>query len=139
MEQNIKKDEHYVLFLCDKVLGRKSLRQYKFDFLRGDEGKKGIRAKLPVDAYYEELNLVIEYKEKQHTEVVSIFERNTISGVNRTEQRKIYDERRREVLPKYGITLIEISYFDFNYNSDKRIIRNISDEKIIRQKLKNYL
>ena len=53
-------DEHYVLDLCDEILGLKASRQQTFDFLRGD-GKPG--KKLPVDAYYPNLKLVVEYKE----------------------------------------------------------------------------
>lgn len=123
------RDEHYVLDLCDKVLELKSSRQHKFDFLLGDLNAKGAAVKLPVDAYYEELQFVIEYREKQHSENVSFFDKPnkmTISGVNRGEQRKIYDQRRRDELPKKGIKLIEISYSDFNYDKQKKIIR---DEK----------
>jgi len=48
-------DEHYVIDLCDELLGVPAERQYRFDFLRGDTG-----VSLPVDAYYPDLNLVIE-------------------------------------------------------------------------------
>src|SRR5688572_15643778 len=41
------KDEHYVLDICDKVLGQTSLRQHKFDFLLGDPNSKGHSTKLP--------------------------------------------------------------------------------------------
>lgn len=30
---------------------------------------------LPVDAYYKELNIVVEYREKQHTEEVEFFDK----------------------------------------------------------------
>ena len=65
------KDETYILDLCDEILNRTSQRQYRFSFLLGDPGKNGSCRKLPVDAYYENLNLVIEYKERQHTESVN--------------------------------------------------------------------
>ena len=137
------KDEHYVLDLCDKVLGIISHRQHKFDFLLGDPNKKGVSAKLPVDSYYRELNLVIEYRERQHTESVNFFDKPskmTVSGVHRGEQRKIYDERRRMILPKHNIDLIEISFTDFNYDRQKRIIRNPGiDIEIVKQKLQKYL
>lgn len=133
------KDEFYVLDLCDKILGVKSSRQHKFDFLLGDKNSRGFAAKLPVDAYYEDLRLVVEYRERQHTEVVNIFDkpdRMTVSGVNRGEQRKIYDERRRGVLQKNGIKLLEISYFAFAFDRHKRIIPNPNlDIEIIKQKL----
>lgn len=137
------KDEHYVLDLCDKVLGIISYRQHKFDFLLGDPNKRGVTAKLPVDSYYEDLNLVVEYRERQHTESVNFFDKPnkmTVSGVHRGEQRKIYDERRREILPKHKIDLIEISYTEFNYDRQKRIIRNPkNDVEIVKQKLQKYL
>lgn len=132
----------YVLDLCDKVLGLTSSRQHKFDFLLGDMGKNGQRRKLSVDSYYENLNLVIEFYEKQHTENVENFDKRnkmTISGVHRGEQRKIYDERRRQVLPQNNIKLIEISYSDFNFNKQKRIIRDLKhDPEIVKQKLIDY-
>ena len=133
------KDELYVLDLCDRILGRKCLRQHRFVFLLGDVNEKGKAVKLPVDGYYPGLELVIEYHERQHTEMVSFFdkpERLTISGVDRGLQRKIYDERRREVLRNHRISLIEIPYSDFNYDSNRRIIRNkISDESTIKAML----
>lgn len=134
-------DEQYVLDLCDEILGTAGSRQYTFDFLRGDPGKSGLGKKLPVDAYYPSLNLVIEYKEKQHTEPVKFFDsRETVSGVGRGEQRKIYDQRRRDLLPANGIKLIEISYTSFNLNSSKRIIRDpVNDRNIIKSLLKDYL
>lgn len=141
--KNKDKDEDYVIDLCDKVLGLKSSRQHKFDFLVGEPGKNGKCAKLPVDAYYDRLKLVVEYREKQHTESVDHFDKPnklTISGVHRGEQRKIYDERRRQVLPKHDIQLVEISYSDFKHNKQKRIVRNFDlDESIIEQKLKDFV
>ena len=121
-------DETYVLDMCDSVLGQTSQRQKRFEFLLGDFHKDGVtRTPLPVDAYYEKLNLVIEFKEAQHTDPVISFENRhvkTISGVNRAEQRRIYDERRATVLPKNGINLIEIAYIDFKCDSSNKIIRN---------------
>ena len=56
-----KSDESYVIDLCDEVLKQKAFRQHRFDFLKGDSGTK-----LPVDAYYSSLNLVI-YKLHSYT------------------------------------------------------------------------
>jgi hypothetical protein len=90
-----------------------------------------------------ELKLAIEYRELQHTEDVSFFDKPdviTISGVHRGEQRKIYDNRRREVLPQNGIALIEISYSEFNYDKQKRVIRNYkNDIQHIDSILKKYI
>lgn len=115
-------DEKYVVDLCDEIIGKKSSRQHKFDFLKGDSGRK-----LPVDAFYEDLNLVIEYRERQHSEAVSHFDKPhkiTVSGVHRGEQRKIYDQRRRDLLPENGIKLFEIDYTQFEYDGRKRIVRD---------------
>jgi len=133
-------DENYVIDLCDVVLETKSIRQHKFDFLKGDTNSQGRSVRLPVDAFYQEINLVVEYRERQHSEEVRFFDKPnkiTISGMNRGKQRQLYDQRRREVLPKHNIELVEISYFDFNYNEQKRIIRHKKkDIEIIRHKLK---
>ena len=122
MAQRKDSDEFYVIDLCDEALGAKASRQHKFDFLRGD-GTSG--RMLPVDAYYPELNLVVEYRERQHTESVALFDKKTtVSGVSRGEQRRIYDQRRRDVLPKHGIRLVEISYSDLKHDRRKRLVRD---------------
>jgi hypothetical protein len=103
-----------VIDLCDEALGCPALRQHRFDFLPGDAlpGKQGTR--LPVDAYYPDRQLVVEYRERQHTEAIPIMDRRmTVSGVDRGTQRAIYDQRRREVLPRHGIRLVELSFTDF--------------------------
>ena len=128
-------DESYILNLCDLVLSQKAIRQHRFDFLRGDAGTT-----LPVDAFYALLNLVIEYREKQHTEEVKIFnKRHTVSGVNRGEQRKLYDQRRRDVLPQHNINLIEFDYAEFEHNKSKRLVKNKnSDIEIVKMKLSKF-
>lgn len=138
--RNENSDEKYVIDLCDEILGSKASRQHKFDFLRGDTNVQGRSVRLPVDAFYEELNLVIEFRERQHTEEVKFFDKPnkmTVSGINRGEQRKLYDQRRRDTLPKHGIQLIEISYDDFNHDRLKRILRDKkNDIEVIKRKLK---
>jgi len=127
MSREKNSDETYVIDLCDYILNSVSSRQHSFDFLLGDPDKNGRCRKLPVDAYYEELKLVIEYGERQHTQAVTFFDkphRMTISGVHRGEQRRIYDQRRKKIIPENGLQLIEISYSDFHHNSRKKIIRN---------------
>lgn len=125
----VNSDEYYVIGLCDEALGLEGIRQHTFPFLLGDSGRP-----LPVDVYYRERNLVIEYYEHQHTEEVKFFNRRmTVSGVSRGEQRKIYDERRRTELPKHGIKLVIISYSDFgmtkklnrNHDADLQTVKGI--------------
>lgn len=128
-------DEAYILDVCDKVFGMNGIRQHRFDFLRGDTGRK-----LPVDFYYPTLQLVIEYREKQHSEEVKFFDKRiTSSGITRGDQRKKYDELRRTEIPKNGLQLIEFNYSEFAHTTGKRLLRNLEDEKIIRKKLKNYI
>lgn len=135
------KDESYVIDLCDIVLRSRASRQHAFPFLVGDCAKDGRCRRLPVDAYYEDLQLVIEYRKRQHSEPVVIMDaRQTISGCSRREQRKRYDQRRREVLPLNGITLFEFDYAMFSHNSRKRLLREPArDEAIIRSELRRIL
>ncbi|WP_199767876.1 hypothetical protein [Chryseobacterium sp. Leaf394] len=129
-------DEAYILNICDEILNLKGLRQHRFDFLRGDTGTK-----LPVDIYYPTLKLVIEYREKQHSEEVKFFDKRiTASGISRGEQRKRYDEFRRTVIPQNGLDLIEFDYSEFGHTKGKRLLRNrVEDEKIIRRILGKYI
>ena len=84
-------------------------------------------------------NLVIEYYENQHSESVPFFDKkNTVSGVTRGEQRRIYDERRKTVLPQHGIKVVIISYSDFG--ESKRIKRDYNhDIEVIRRKLNGII
>jgi hypothetical protein len=129
-------DETYIIDLCDMVFKQKAARQHRFDFLLGDTG-----IKLPVDAYYSNLNLVIEYYERQHSEAVPHFDkRMTISGVSRGEQRRLYDERRKIELPKNGIDLVIFDYSEFSHHSNKLLFRNRSEDiEVVNKKLRNYL
>ena len=131
-----RQDEKYVLDLCDKVLGLNCLRQHTFDFLRGDRGHL-----LPVDGYYSELDLVIEYQERQHISSVPFFDRKlTLSGISRGAQRALYDERRRELLPKHGIQLVEFTVTEFAHNSKLRLRREeANDILIVRRKLDQFI
>jgi len=131
-------DESYVIDLCDEVLGESAIRQHRFDFLRGDANTR-----LPVDAYYPSINLVVEYRERQHTRPVAHFDkpdRMTVSGVHRGEQRRLYDQRRREVLPRHGIRLIEIDYSGLKHHSNGRLIRDpAADRAVIRNMVRAAL
>lgn len=125
-------DEHYIIDLCDDALSERAHRGHRFDFLRGDPDRGGTSRALPVDAYYPALKLVIEYCERQHTEQVAFFDRReTISGVPRGVQRARYDQRRREILPRHGIHLIELNYSDFPHDARKRLLRTKDDRPIV--------
>ncbi|MRT93034.1 hypothetical protein EMN46_08775 [Ancylomarina sp. 16SWW S1-10-2] len=138
-------DETYVIGLCDKVLSLKADRHKRFDFLLGDLHKnRKTKTKLPVDAYYEELQLVVEYKEVQNFRPLAVHdtddeEEEITHTSTREELRRLYDERRAKVLPKNGISLVVISYSDFMFNDNNRIIRvEENDLGIVQKALKDF-
>ena len=134
-------DEAHGISLCDDVLGRTALRQHRFAFLRGDPAADGRSGRmLPVDAWYPDLELVVEYRERQHSEAVSFFDRHpTLSGVGRGEQRRLYDQRRRETLPLHGINLVEFDFFEFRCTSNRRLVRCDADRQVVLDKLARFL
>ena len=109
--------------------------------MRGNGVAKDPGRCLPVDAYYPSLHLVLEYREKQHTESVTFWDgKPTKSGVPRGIQREIYDARRREVLPAHGIDLLEISYSELSHGANRRLRRESAEDlKVIRQKLARWI
>lgn len=134
-------DEAYVIDLCDEVLGQAASRQHRFSFLTGDPGKSGRRVRLPVDAYYAPLNLVVEYMERQHSSAVAFFDkphRLTVSGVHRGLQRALYDERRRQVLPMQGIALVTISTSELCARGRRLLRERDHDLATIRQRLSSF-
>lgn len=132
-------DETWIIDLCDKVLGKQAVRQHRFPFLLGDVGRSGRSVPLPVDAYYPDLNLVIEYHERQHTSSVPHFDkRNTVSGVSRDKQRTLYDERRRIVLPQHGLQLVVLDYSEFNCTGAGKLVRDNVAEMVVAERLKGF-
>ncbi len=138
-------DETYVIGLCDKVLSLKADRHKRFDFLMGDLHKDGkTKTMLPVDAYYEELQLVVEYKEIQNFRPLASRDKDDkdeedTNTVSREELRRLYDERRAKVLPKHDISLVVISYSDFVYNDKNKIIRiEENDMEIVQKALEAF-
>ena len=130
------KDETYIVDLCDKLLERRARRGHRFEFLRGDQGRRRKRLRLPVDAYYRDLKLVVEYHERQRFEAVPFFDRMIVSsGITRGGQRRKYDQLRRDVLPMHSITLIEISYQEFEHDGRKRLLRVPSDLPVLQKRL----
>jgi len=132
-------DEEYVIGLCDEILGCDSRRQHHFDFLRGDPSpKRPAGTMLPVDAYYPQLALVIEYRERQHSTPVPHFDKPgvmTVSGCDRGAQRRRYDQRRREVLPANGITLVEIEATMLAGGSRRKLDRNLQEDRVVLREL----
>jgi hypothetical protein len=61
---------------------------------------------LPVDAYFPDFNLVVEYMGQQHFHANPLMDRRP----GRRDQRRQYQERRVEVLREHGIKLIRVRY-----------------------------
>ena len=136
-------DEFYILDLCDELLKEKASRKHTFSFLLGDKHKKGkIRTKLPLAAFYKDANLVIEFLEKQnkteqHLEKLEVL---TVSGITRSEQIKKYNKRRRDVLQKKEIHLVEIDYSLFECDNKKNLSREKDkDVRLLNNLLKHYI
>jgi len=126
-KQNIiNSDEYYLVNLCDELLGQEASRKHTFDTLVGRLHKKGKgRTKLPLDAYYEDLKLVLEFFRKQTSEDES----------ERDAQRKFYDQRKKEVLEKKKIRLIEINYALFECDASGAIIRDKANDVAVLKKI----
>jgi len=134
------RDEHYVLDLCDVVLGLKAVRQHCFPFLTGDPDLRGYRKPLPVDGFYPALGLVVEYHERQHRERVGFFDdKPTVSGVSRGEQRRRYDERRADLLPRHGYSLVVLEVDEFAHDRAKRLLRIPEDQAVVSRLLASFI
>jgi hypothetical protein len=126
-------DETYVLDLCDEYLRETARRQHHFDWLRGDPGADGRRVRLPVDGYWPEHKLVVEYRERQHDEAVPFFDkpgRMTVSGVHRGEQRALYDTRRETEIPAHKLRLAVIRPADLDADARGRLHRRDRDKDL---------
>lgn len=125
-------DEHYALDLCDEVLGVPGIRQARLDWLRGDPAPRLPRGvKLPVDGYWPDLGLVVEFQEEQHSQPSPFFDRrHTVSGMGRGEQRRLYDERKRILIPEHGLKLVVIEKSEFTLKS-RRIARDHARDLLV--------
>lgn len=141
--RNRRRDETYALDLCDQVLGSHSVREAKFDWLLGDPGRSGRCRKLPVDAYWPELSLVVEFWESQHEQPVPFFDKPdqvTVSGVPRAAQRALYDQRRLELIPQHNLSVVVIRKSELVCTPSGRLIyAQIKDMATIRGKLEKFV
>lgn len=120
-------DEAYVIDLCDQLLGQQASRQHRFEWLLGDPSASGRRVRLPVDAFWPGLGLVVEYRERQHDFSTPFFDkpdRVTVSGVHRGLQRALYDRRREELIPPNGLRLIVVRPMDLDSDARGRLRRS---------------
>jgi hypothetical protein len=136
-------DAYYVLDLCDQLLAQHASRRHKFGFILGDLHKDGkTRTVLPVAAYYEQANLVIELLENRELAALENDKpgSKTISGVDRSEQRKIYALRKREALLSNKISLLEIDFTAFEYDAENKLMRNKEqDTEVLKKLLKDFI
>jgi hypothetical protein len=120
-------EEAYVVGLLEEILGEPAMRGHRFDWLRGDPTARGRGVPLPVDAYWPTHKLVVEVYERQHDEPMPHFDkvdRVTVSGVHRGEQRRIYDQRRRDLLPAHGLKLLIVRTSDLAVDRRGRLLRD---------------
>ncbi|MFT4900710.1 MAG: hypothetical protein ACI9U0_002517 [Flavobacteriales bacterium] len=137
-------DDTYLIELCDQLLKEVSRKQFTFDDLLGDFHKDKIsQTKLPLDAYYTSLNLVIEVVNKKSTPPKKGKDKSqklTVSGVTREEQRKVYQERKSAYLAENNIKLFEINFALFETNDQNKLVRTKdNDEALLKELLKSVL
>ena len=124
-----RQQERYSAKLVSDALGEVEYKSgQRFPFLRGDPTpKRPNGVTLPVDAYYPDFKLVLEFREAQHySDRVALWDnRITATRQRRREQRRKYDKRREEVLPANGIKLLIIYDYEIsmNYENDLRLIK----------------
>ncbi|QHN16550.1 hypothetical protein [Gordonia amarae] len=137
MARRADSDEHYILGLCDEVLGVSGIRQARFDWLRGDPSPARPRGtQLPVDGYWPDLALVVEFQEEQHSQPSPFFDRrHTVSGMGRGKQRRRYDERKRTLIPEHGLRLAVIEKSAFALRSRKIDRDHVRDLQVVRRHL----
>lgn len=137
-----KDNQRYVVSLCEEVLGSRASEEHCFDWLCGDPSPKTGRTRmLAVDAYWHEFRLVVEFHERQHWEPVRFFDkpgRLTVSGVHRGEQRRIYDQRRTELIPQHGLSLVVIRMDEFEVFKGRIVPRPLEDRAIVADHLKPF-
>jgi len=129
-------DEYYLVNLCDELLNEKASRKHTFDSIVGNLHKRGKgRTKLPLDAYYKDLKLVIEFFEKRKEE-----ENLDEVAQARLEQIKYYDALKKEAVIKKELQYIAINYASFECDDKGKLARNKDNDTVILESLlKDFL
>ncbi|MBC8756772.1 hypothetical protein H2O64_19010 [Kordia sp. YSTF-M3] len=129
-------DENYLINLCDELLDKKASRKHTFDTLVGNLHKRGKgRTKLPLDAYYKDLKLVIEFF-KQTTAVSELDEKEQA----RIAQIKYYDELKKEAVLNKSMRYMKINHAQFECDEANKLIRNTeNDTLVLKEILKDFL
>ncbi|MDN3666600.1 hypothetical protein ACFFU1_13855 [Algibacter miyuki] len=129
-------DEFYLVNLCDELLEQKSSRKHTFDTLVGNLHKRGKgRTKLPLDAYYEDLKLVMEFvKTIEEADVEDEKEQARLLQIKR------YNQLKKKAILKKGLRLMEINYSIFECDDSGKLVRNTeADILVLKEKLKDFL
>ena len=104
----------YVITLLDEILDEPCEREKRYEWALGDtSAKTGRRAMLPFDAVWESRKLIAEIDEDQHRQSVPFWDkpdRLTVSGVDRGQQRRLYDDRKRRAARGAGYVVLEIPW-----------------------------
>lgn len=129
-------DEYYLVNLCDEILGKEASRKHTFESIVGNLHKRGKgRTKLPVDAYYEDLKLVIEFRQVRESQ-----EELSEQEKARLEQIAYYDDLKKKGVLKKELRLISIQHTQFDLNDSGVLIRDKEkDLSVVKNILKEYL
>jgi hypothetical protein len=104
---------NHVIGLLEQILGPAE-KEKRFPWARGDPSPKtGRQVELPFDAFWRTRRLIVEVDEDQHTSPDYHFDKphkNTISGVHRGDQRRLYDERKRAAARAQGFSLVVVPW-----------------------------
>ncbi|WP_162819720.1 hypothetical protein [Kordia sp. SMS9] len=129
-------DENYLLDVCDELLAQKASRKHTFDTLVGNLHKRGKgRTKLPLDAYYKDSKLVIEFFQKEKN-----FEDLDEKEQARVTQIKYYDELKKEAVLNKRFRYMKINFAQFECDENGKLIRNTeNDTTVLKEMLKDFL
>jgi ATP adenylyltransferase len=139
MPPRTESDEKYILDLVAEVLAEPNYRwQHRFATLVGDPGQDGKRRSLPVDGYFPRHRLIVEYWERQHSAPVPLMdEGETVSGVSRGDQRRLYDQRRQTWAVSNGLRFVILDYRGFETDQHGRLQRDpVRDRRIVASALR---
>ncbi|WP_313545648.1 hypothetical protein [Leifsonia aquatica] len=98
-----------------------------------------------MDAYWEPLDLVVEFHERQHSQAVPHFDKLdviTVSGVPRggpNGQRRRYDLRRETLIPEHGLHLVIISITAFTVKRHHIVPDPVADAVTVQKALAGFL
>jgi hypothetical protein len=137
-------DESYLMGLIDEFLNRVGSRKHTFDFLLGDLHQDGeTRTELPIDLYYSDLKLALEFIKHPSTKKnlnAAKQEKRTVSGMTRAEQRQMYFERKKSTLINKEIDFVEIHFKEFELTEAFKLTRNKEkDERVLSTLLSDFI